>query len=68
MAWEWAEADTVVPVFIKKSGSQVGYFIRVGAHFKKTLIFVQHGLGFEDSGGSLIGWTNNFQFGFGGTF
>ncbi len=68
VAWEWAEADTVTPTFLKDSGSQVAYFIRIGAHFKKTLIFVQHGFGFKDSTGSLIGWDNNFQFGFGGTF
>ena len=69
-ALEWADANPLVRVSDDTSDSQVALFIRVGAQFKTAVIFLQHGFGFSDTGpaSTLIGWSDNFEFGAGVAF
>lgn len=69
-ALEWADANPLVRVSDDTSDSQVAMFIRVGAQFKTAVVFLQHGFGFSDTDpdSTLIGWSNNFEFGAGVSF
>jgi len=60
----WESVDTN-PLFVEETtDSQLGFYARFSVEFKSTVIFVQHGLGFDESGpDSLIAWANNWQAG-----
>jgi tetratricopeptide (TPR) repeat protein len=68
-AWESADAN---PLFLANSkllldtkDSRLGFYARFSVEFKSTVIFVQHGLGFDDDAASesVIAWSNSLQAG-----
>lgn len=66
--WEWAKADPLLSTTLKEADSQLGFFIRFSMEWKNTLVFFQHGFGFDVTTESLIGFSNNLQMGIGGVF
>jgi hypothetical protein len=68
VAWERVDVDGNFADQVLDSADQGGYYLRFAAERKNLILFVQHGFGFEDEEGSLVGWSNKFQFGVGGVF
>jgi tetratricopeptide (TPR) repeat protein len=68
VAWEWARADPLLPTDLDESDSQLGFFVRFSMEWKNTLVYFQHGFGFDVTTDSLIGFSNNLQMGIGGVF
>ena len=68
VVWEWAKAEPLLPTPLAASDSQLGFFVRFSMEWKNTLVFFQHGFGFDASTDSLIGFSNSLQMGIGGVF
>jgi len=68
VVWEWAKAEPLLPTPFAQSDSQLGFFVRFSMEWKNTLVFFQHGFGFDASSDSLIGFSNSLQMGIGGVF
>ena len=66
--WERVDVDSFFTATLDDAGSQSAFFVRFAAERKHLSLFVQHGFGFEDEPGSLVGWDNKTQFGVGGVF
>ena len=43
--------------------SQLASFARFAIELKSAEFFIQQGFGFEDNPNSLVGWSDNLQFG-----
>ena len=68
VVWEWAKAQPLLPTSLDNSDSQLGFFVRFSMEWKNTLVFFQHGFGFDANTDSLIGFSNSLQMGIGGVF
>jgi len=68
VVWEWAKAEPLLPTPLDDSDSQLGFFVRFSMEWKNTLVFFQHGFGFDANTDSLIGFSNSLQMGIGGVF
>ena len=62
-AWESVKVNTALPGTLSTSDSQLAFFVRVTAESPTASFFIQHGLGFDDSPGSVVAWSNNLQVG-----
>jgi hypothetical protein len=63
VAWESVDVNSLLSETLKTSDSQTAFYLRISVDWKRVLVFVQQGLGFNDSQDSLVGWSNRFQFG-----
>jgi len=61
--WESVSVNTAVPGTLSTSDSQLAFFVRVAAEWPTASFFVQHGLGFDDSPGTVVAWSNKLQVG-----
>ena len=61
--WESVKVNTALPGTLSTSDSQLAFFVRVTAEWPTASFFVQHGLGFDDSPGTVVAWSNNLQVG-----
>ncbi len=61
--WEAVNVNTEFPGSLSSSDSQLAFFVRVAAEWPTASFFVQHGLGFDESPGSVVAWSNNLQVG-----
>jgi hypothetical protein len=68
IVWERADVDGFFTGDRDDSGDQTAFYVRFAAERKNLTLFLQHGLGFDDVEGSLIGWSNKTQIGVGGVF
>jgi hypothetical protein len=68
VAWEWANVQPLLPTELDESDSQLGFFLRFSMEWKNTLVFFQHGFGFDETSDSLVGFSNSLQMGIGGVF
>jgi tetratricopeptide (TPR) repeat protein len=61
--WEWVDISPALDITRSDSASQSGLFLRMAVEWKTTSIFVSHGLGFDSSPDSVIGWSNSLEIG-----
>jgi hypothetical protein len=63
--WEAVNVNSLLSETRETSDSQAAFFLRVAAEWKQLLVFLQHGLGFDDTASpdTLVGWSNGVQFG-----
>jgi len=59
--WESVKVNTALPGELGTSDSQLAFFVRATAEWPTASFFIQHGLGFDDSPGTVVAWSNNFQ-------
>ena len=50
------------------SDSQTAFFARFAIEMKSAEFFIQQSFGFEDNPNSIVGWSNNLQFGIAALF
>lgn len=61
--WESVKVNTALPSTLGTSDSQLAFFVRVTAEWPTASFFIQHGLGFDDSPGTVVAWSNKLQVG-----